>query len=105
MTEKRAEDRSLHPLPPDLAQFANHFYSEEQVNAAVDKFLLERRLKTSDFAEMTEREFLNLFGEGHEGSLDFSRELNLSRVIPGLLRRLDAEGIERLPNQSVYLRS
>ncbi len=92
-------------LPPDLAEFANHFYSEAQVSAAVEKFLLERGLKLSDFAEMTEREFLHLFEESRQGSLDFLRDLNVSRVIPGIMRRLEAEGIELLPNQSVYLHS
>ena len=84
------------------SEFANHFYSDAQVSAAVDKFLLEHRLSISDFAQMTEREFLHLF---EEDSLDFMRGLNHSRVIPGLMRRLDTEGVSLLPNQSVYVRS
>lgn len=89
-------------LPSNLSEFAGHFYSDAQVSAAVDKFLLEHHLRITDFAQMTEREFHHLF---EEDSLDFMLGLNHSRVAPGLMDRLEAEGINLLPNQSAYLNS
>jgi hypothetical protein len=92
-------------LSSDLSEFANHFYSDSQVKAAVDEFLLEHHLSLANFAQMTEREFVRLFEQDTSASLDFLRGLNHSRVIPGLMRRLHAEGIDLLPNQSVYFHS
>lgn len=84
---------------------ARHFLSDAEVDAATDKFLHQHGLEIPDFAEMTEKEFLSLFEDSTQGSLDFFRSLNLSRVIPSLLRRLRDADIEFLPNQSVYVYS
>jgi len=91
-------------LPADLAEFARHFYSQPEVDAAVDRFLSERGLELHDFAQMTEREFRRLVDDP-EVQLDFAKGLNHSRVITGLMGRLWENEIEFLPNQSVYLRS
>lgn len=90
--------------PSDIASFAQHFFSDREVDAAVDDFLAQRGLRLSDFARMTEREFARIVDDP-ENELDFMKGFNHSRAISGLIRRLGKHGIDFLPNQSVYLRS
>jgi hypothetical protein len=93
------------PPPNDLVSFASTFYSDDQVNNAVDTFLLVRGLELSDFAKMTEREFVRLFESDSQNGTGFLDGLNNMRTMRGLMQRLADQRIDFLPNQSVYSHS